>query len=35
LGSDAAVHAVGDVENGGDGDEMVRWDRLFKDLKPN
>ena len=28
----AAVHAVGDVENG---DEMVRWDRLFKDLKPN
>ncbi|PUZ49181.1 hypothetical protein GQ55_7G305600 [Panicum hallii var. hallii] len=31
----AAVHAVGDVENGGDGDEMVRWDRLFKDLKPN
>ncbi|XP_066350505.1 uncharacterized protein [Miscanthus floridulus] len=30
----AAVHAVGDVE-GGDGDEMVRWDRLFQDLKPN
>ncbi|KAK8449804.1 hypothetical protein SEVIR_7G271700v4 [Setaria viridis] len=30
----AAVHAVGDVENG-DGDEMVRWDRLFQDLKPN
>ena len=30
----AAVHAVGDVESG-DGDEMVRWDRLFQDLKPN
>jgi hypothetical protein len=31
----AAVHAIGDVENG-DGDEtMVRWDRLFQDLKPN
>ncbi|OEL34372.1 hypothetical protein BAE44_0004607 [Dichanthelium oligosanthes] len=28
------VHAVGDVENG-NGDEMVRWDRLFQDLKPN
>ncbi|KAJ1273118.1 hypothetical protein BS78_06G256100 [Paspalum vaginatum] len=30
----AAVHAVGDAESG-DGDEMVRWDRLFQDLKPN
>ncbi|CAL5070352.1 unnamed protein product [Urochloa decumbens] len=30
----AAVHAVGDVESG-DGDETVRWDRLFQDLKPN
>ncbi|CAO2036728.1 unnamed protein product [Urochloa humidicola] len=30
----AAVHAVGDVESG-DGDETVRWDRLFRDLKPN
>ncbi|XP_062185552.1 uncharacterized protein LOC133889106 [Phragmites australis] len=35
----AAVHAVRDVDNGagggGDSDEMVRWDRLFQDLKPN
>ncbi|KAG8043705.1 hypothetical protein GUJ93_ZPchr0458g22441 [Zizania palustris] len=37
----ATVHAVKDVEKGsaggvGDGDdEMVRWDRLFQDLKPN
>ncbi|KAL6844052.1 hypothetical protein ACP4OV_025725 [Aristida adscensionis] len=30
----AAVHAVRDAE-GGDGDDMVRWDRLFQDLKPN
>ncbi|CAN6250371.1 unnamed protein product [Urochloa humidicola] len=30
----AAVHAVGDVESG-DGEETVRWDRLFRDLKPN
>ncbi|XP_062224951.1 uncharacterized protein LOC133923680 [Phragmites australis] len=35
----AAVHAMRDVENGaGAGDDvdgMVRWDRLFQDLKPN
>ncbi|CAN6236429.1 unnamed protein product [Urochloa humidicola] len=30
----AAVHAIGDVESS-DGDETVRWDRLFQDLKPN
>lgn len=30
----AAVHAVGDAESG-DGDETVRWERLFQDLKPN
>ncbi|KAF8660197.1 hypothetical protein HU200_057763 [Digitaria exilis] len=32
----SAVHAVGDVEDAdGGSDEMVRWDRLFRDLKPN
>ncbi|KAL5216166.1 hypothetical protein ABZP36_007567 [Zizania latifolia] len=33
----ATVHAVKDVEKGSAGgdDEMVRWDRLFQDLKPN
>ncbi|ONM13049.1 uncharacterized protein [Zea mays] len=31
----AAVHAVGDDVEGGSGSEMVRWDRLFQDLKPN
>lgn len=35
----AMVHAIKDVEKGGghgdDGEEMVRWDRLFHDLKPN
>ncbi|KAF0890766.1 hypothetical protein E2562_004255 [Oryza meyeriana var. granulata] len=31
----ATVHAVKDTEKGGGGEDMVRWDRLFQDLKPN
>jgi hypothetical protein len=32
----AAVHAIRDLDNGaGDGKEIVRWDSLFQDLKPN
>uniref|UniRef100_A0A0E0KVW6 SAM domain-containing protein n=1 Tax=Oryza punctata TaxID=4537 RepID=A0A0E0KVW6_ORYPU len=31
----ATVHAVKDGEKGGGGEDMVRWDRLFQDLKPN
>ncbi|XP_040379528.1 uncharacterized protein LOC102706558 [Oryza brachyantha] len=30
----ATVHAVKDAEKGG-GEDMVRWERLFQDLKPN